>query len=251
MFENKSLELRDRNKSEAVETDPSDLGYFSSALVALSRSLHARFCTSLEMRNLAKERDRNELKASLLSSKAKVARAQNELKNISYETQAETIKAKSTVQLADLESQKKICQAEKGLAQTKNDLDLVIDPESHLLRKRETSLRFEEKIATLRASIRTHTREENTGTETASSKPKPSPEEYRDRKMTRLKVIVEDDAVLDEWRKDRLAELDDLKHNELAEVDASPWSDDQKAKKRYEIEARFSNRREQILTAKP
>ena len=68
--------------------------------------------------------------------------------------------------------------------------------------------------------------------------------------MNWLQVQIEDQAVLDQWRRDRLAELDDLKHNELAEVDASPWSDDQKAKKRGEIEARYSNRREVILMAK-
>lgn len=246
MAQHKFLQTQDESDLESDHKIPS----LSSALEAFIYSLHTRFCGSLDMKELRQMEEQNRLTTAVLDSQLQLEMAKAKLETVEYEIEAEEIHAKTKTELAGYESETRIHQAIKNLEQAKHELDLMCDPRGREAKKDVEMLKIEKCLSDLRASIREHDRRGQDKETATTSKSAKTPDEWREAYLARLKVNADDEKAIEQWRKERLSELDREKQEELDRLEESSLSDEDKKKRELEIEARYANRRHKIITTK-
>ena len=184
-----------------------------NVIVSYISSLETRFRNNQEMKIL---KDYNLLVAEGVSSEAEIYRKRTELEDAKHEW---------------------LLASDGSYQQLKGD-----DAKRRL---QASIFDSEVKIAEAKAKIRNH--------ETPSQQEKSTrrtPEEKREQFVERLNVQAEDMTRLDEWRKEKLSNLDARMAGELRDLEDLPLSEEEKNKRRMEIKARYARQREEILKAK-
>lgn len=148
-----------------------------------------------------------------------------------------------------IKSDLEIAQAKAELRKALIKLDMVSGSRyANLVEDDEFSI-LEERIAARRANIQNLQPKRS---EEPERKTNPSPQEVRERMEGRWKVKADDDAAKDRFIRNLLAEMDEEERQELEDLEReTELSEDYKARKRYQIQARYAKRKEKLFNDIP